>query len=274
MLLSTQRVRGAGGSGVNVLLYRHPAHRPLHWNDPATVIQLDPGVLASVSIELPPGGNDVLSYLDIVALESLSKDRVIELVHALEPSVLREGTAARDGVGCRFWCAERGSRAEREFHELRHRALALLARPVLLPWREGPGITIQQKAGADGLVFELSPQSTAVLRRTLGVAWRAPTVAVEAHTLADLQAAGFEVFEQLATVMTGYRLGELVELGRIRVVGEQGATLWEWPEPVSGEGYCLTCHRQHTLIAEGGRYRCLSCNAEQENDGRFVAALS
>lgn len=274
MLLTTQRVRGTGGGGVNVLLYRHEPDRPLRWKDPASVIELDPGVLASVSIELPPGGNDVLSYLDIVALESLSKERIIDLVYGLEPAVLREGHAARDGLGCRFWSADTGTRAQREFRELRHRALALLARPVLLPWREGPGITIQQKAGADGLVFELTPQSTAVLRRTLGPNWRPPTVAVEANTLADLQAAGFDVLAQLATVMTGYRLAELVELGRVRVVSEHGNTLWEWPEPVGGAGYCLTCHRQHTLVAEDGHYRCSNCNAEQDNDGRFVAALS
>lgn len=64
-------VRAADGAeGINSFYYAHPGTNWLV--PPANVPDGEPGVLVSSQIELPPGGNRVRSYLDIVTHEGAS----------------------------------------------------------------------------------------------------------------------------------------------------------------------------------------------------------
>lgn len=274
MYLTAQRVRSGTRTGINVLLYRHPPGLPIAWADPVIVVEQDPGELVSAQIEVPPGGNAVLSYLDIVAEESVRSEQVVEHLEGLRGTVLRDGLASVHGVGLRFTVLA-GSVAspEPEYRELVQRAVALLLRPPLLPWRSGEGLTILQQENEERLQFTLAPRSTAKLRETLGERWQPPSVTVSQSTMADLRHSGFDAYEQIATAMTGYRLDELLPLGQVRFEDGFDVVIWEWPARAQGIGYCLNCHRQHTLVSADGGYRCTNCDALQGNDGRFVATL-
>jgi hypothetical protein len=87
MRLSAQRVMAADGHlGVNAFCY---LHGPVVWLDrPPTEITKSRGQLVNSLIEIRPGGNKVLSYLDIVAPDDTPSRRLygeiidsIDLVH-------------------------------------------------------------------------------------------------------------------------------------------------------------------------------------------------
>lgn len=271
MYVVAQRVRSPSRTGINVLLYRHMPG-PIPWQDPARVAEMMPGRLASHDIEIPPGGNEVLSFIDIVASEEVPTPQLIDTVSRLRDEAVQRGIAVADGVGVRFSATGVANR-EREGRELAHRALELLKRPLPL-WQPGVGLVIRQEVDGDGLLFTLAPESLQKLRETLGHAWRAPIVSVPYETMGDLRGAGFDAHEQVITAMTGYGLTGLLRFGRVRVEDHAGQTVWEWPAGELGVGYCLTCHRQHTLTPAGSGFRCTNCGTEQREDGRFVAALT
>lgn len=75
MRLSAQRVRSADGhQGVNAFCY---LHGPRVWLDrPPPDVTASPGHLVNRRIQIPPGGNFVLSYLDIVAPDDTPSNRI------------------------------------------------------------------------------------------------------------------------------------------------------------------------------------------------------
>src|SRR5882724_9610391 len=84
-------------------------------------------------------------------------------------------------------------------------------------------------------------------------------VHVSHATMDDLRSAPFDRYEQIVASLTGCGLAELLPYGRVRVEAGAGDVLWEWPTLAGGVGYCLTCHRQHTLAAAGGAFRWSNC---------------
>lgn len=84
MLLSAQRVRSRHGvTGINVYVYRHP---PGAW-DPSSLEALERGAgLELQELEVPPGGNDVRSYLDLFAPEGTSSSELARVT-----AVIRSG---------------------------------------------------------------------------------------------------------------------------------------------------------------------------------------
>jgi hypothetical protein len=143
MYVCAQRVQALAGphmgrQGINSFLYLHGAY---DWNGsppPEWLPDDNPGVIADSVIEVPPPGNRVRSYLDIVAPDSTPFNH---LVHAAgHPGVVDElpATWVSGNVWCRF--GTDGALAPQWQHEL-HR---LLARVILL-WKKqtpaiGPGI--------------------------------------------------------------------------------------------------------------------------------------
>ncbi|HVV81751.1 MAG TPA: hypothetical protein VHE35_01685 [Kofleriaceae bacterium] len=68
MLLTAQRVvsPATGVHGVNVYLFAHGPYTWPHVPD-AFLPEVDPGELVQQWLQIDPGGNDVVSYLDVVA---------------------------------------------------------------------------------------------------------------------------------------------------------------------------------------------------------------
>lgn len=64
MILTAQHVRAStGAEGINAFCRLHGANE---WTDPAPE-DLSAGELVNQAITIPPGGNDVRSYLDVIA---------------------------------------------------------------------------------------------------------------------------------------------------------------------------------------------------------------
>jgi hypothetical protein len=131
-VVAPQNTSRAGAEGVNAFFYLHGRS----WSGPVPVDLLpeqNPGIATDSRIEVPPPGNSVRSYLDIVAPDGTPL-RVLGEAIAAMPQPTRFPTSWQSGtVLCRFG-VELGLAASWQ-HEL-HR---LFSRIVLLA-REQPEV--------------------------------------------------------------------------------------------------------------------------------------
>lgn len=273
MYATAQRVRSERATGINVLVYRHDPGATERLQPDQVVEQL-PGTLESARITMPPGGNAVLSYLDVVAPETVAQMDVAEAVVQLKPDALG-GSWVRSGeVAVRFARLAGGAaNISREYDELATPLAELLRARRPLPWAGGEGVTIRGVVSDENYIFQLEPRSEALLRAANGPDWKPPTVSVGHVTMDDLRISGVDTWVEIAKVLTGAPPEELLRYGPVRFITTDGRALWSWPA-TTGVGYCLSCHRQHTLAPEGTGFRCTNCNTFQPGDGRFVSALT
>lgn len=87
MYVTAHRVtrRDTGETGVNAFLHLHGAQDPKiksTWThaDVDRVAYENPGTICRQLVELAPGGNAVMSYLDVVAADSTKPDQIVEAV--------------------------------------------------------------------------------------------------------------------------------------------------------------------------------------------------
>lgn len=274
MYATAQRVRSERSTGINSLIYRHDPSVGLDRWQPDQIVEQLPGKLVSARITMPPGGNAVLSYLDVIAPEAVAPPDVAERLVGLKASVLGGGWLRSDQLAVRFVrLAGFSGNASREFDELAAPLAELLRAPRPLPWAGGEGVTIRSLIHNDDYVFQLDPRSEALLRPARGPEWRPPTVSVGHVTMDDLRMSGVDTWVEIAKVLTGASPEELLPYGPVRFMTPDGRALWSWPA-ATGVGYCLSCHRQHTLAPEGNGFRCTNCSTFQLDDGRFVSALT
>lgn len=82
MILTAQHVRApTGEEGINAFCR---LHGPYEWSDPPQ--DLTAGEVVNHSISVPPGGNSVRSYLDVIAPDETSTQ---EIQHAVVPFIGR-----------------------------------------------------------------------------------------------------------------------------------------------------------------------------------------
>jgi len=288
MYLTAHRVSAPGDkqTGINCFRYQHAEPVPgVSWDAPdlATIVEEFPGTLVSHQIEVPPGGNDVHSYLDIVCSDTT---RVEDIEAALDEyertwdasrlaSVIHlRGVAVRLGLRLRH-----EPQALQELRTLRECALKLLRSPTQpgQEWESQPPLRVRIKRAADSARYVLDEPSIGKLQSIHGAAWVEAAVSVSAAIHQQLQARPASVCPHLASLLTCLPLDSLMTLGGIQFVEEEsGKLLWEWPDRSPLQGYCLGCHQHRTLRAEEASrmYRCVSCGNLQETNGLWVATLT
>lgn len=127
MYYCAQRVQSHDGTqGINAFLYLHGSYE---W-DGRPPLELaperDPGVLADSTIEVPPPGNRVRSYLDIVAPDSTPMNNIARAALS-HPPVAKLPV---DWVCANVWCRFGADLALAP--QWRHELQRLLARIILL----------------------------------------------------------------------------------------------------------------------------------------------
>lgn len=106
MYLTAQRVLSpTGQEGINAFFY---THGPCTWAGeppPEVLPENDPGELVAQRLEVPPSGNRVRSYLDLVAPEDRTDAWLMSVLRSLVQEAARHPlpwNIARDGCLCRF----------------------------------------------------------------------------------------------------------------------------------------------------------------------------
>jgi hypothetical protein len=132
MYLTAQRVRSRNGDeGINSCLFLHGSTPVpgISWEAPdvSLVAEQHPGTVVVQRIELDSGGNDVLSFLDVVAEDALGIDRLRAAISATELDPARGTTWSVGPVSLRFFRSDASARDDLiEFRSLRDHALMLL----------------------------------------------------------------------------------------------------------------------------------------------------
>lgn len=136
MYVCAQRVHAtagphSGSQGINSFIY---LHGPYTWQDLPENLwpEKNPGVFTDSLIEVPPPGNRVRSYLDIVAPDGTTIHKLVHVAGNLTAVPQIPWTWSEGSVWCRF--GVESALASEWQHEL-HR---LLARVVLLLRRQTP----------------------------------------------------------------------------------------------------------------------------------------
>jgi hypothetical protein len=99
MYLTAHLVRsGSGSEGINSFLHRHG--RNVAWPEDASAMpEQNPGSIVAKAISVPPGGNSVRAYLDVLGSDDLQNAEIAQALAALRqdlrerrnPTVFRHG---------------------------------------------------------------------------------------------------------------------------------------------------------------------------------------
>ena len=139
MYLTSQRVRRTDGAstGVNVFLHSHVDDAPISTEGDfhkvlKEITESHPGRLIDQHVELKPGGNTVLSYLDIVAPDNAKHDEIESALLGFEGAAAQGPWPVSDRIGrviVSFGVVfGLGGLEAGEFARLREAALTVLAR--------------------------------------------------------------------------------------------------------------------------------------------------
>lgn len=285
MYLTSQRVCAPGGgrTDINTFLYRHEESVPgVDWSRPDLIRVVDtfPGTLVAADTRIPPGGNQVWSYLDIVAADSTAAEELDLALRqfAREWSPERMARVVQVGkVAMRLDLVEpsRQAHALEELEELSQRALGLLHNPAPSGWATTEPLRVIVKEYGGEHKYALDAASRARLQSRHEPGWLPASITVAHEDRAAMACNPVTLCLHVAPLLTKLDLDELIPFGGIRFVEESsGEVLWEWPSRAPLVGYCLNCHQQATLRQMRDGFRCVSCGNLQDTDGLWVATLT
>ncbi|MBM4355945.1 MAG: hypothetical protein FJ109_19515, partial [Deltaproteobacteria bacterium] len=180
MYITAHRVKSSQGAvGINAFLHEHTSDEwsRLGWSPPS-ILAVAEGVIGRTvaqRCDLAPGGNSVLSYLDVAAPERTTVSavetaldelrRLIETAHAKPYGFESPVSGSHGEVGYRFG-AVMGlwDQALDEYDELRIRVMDLLGSERRVPVTERKPLRILMLFDKDGYHFRLSPESEQQVR--------------------------------------------------------------------------------------------------------------
>lgn len=234
MYLTAQRVwsRVLRRSAIHAFFYRHPT--PL--SAPVDVSKIafrNPGELVASHVELPPGGNEVHSYLDIASagdlLETDLENVIAALTEGTQPSSKPPITKTLEEVAARFhWTSPVASPAS-ELAELASALRALYSKA-----RHAEPLIIRVARSASSVRYSLDPSSATRVRELMGPRWPTPpAISVDVDTLAAFEAARGSIHHELIPLLTGLNASQLHAIGGVSVVTDSGAHLADGGENAS-----------------------------------------
>lgn len=248
MILTAQwvRSRALDCAGVNAHLYRSRGIQLPGWirdDERALARQVEkqfqhPGELVGSRLHVPPGGNDVLAFLDVIASEDVTIVHLERLLgarprgSALKPDETRawvlEEAAARCRAGPSMALA-----IKTVFVELEKAMLALFKSGR----GEGP-LRIRVEPTEGGNVYSMERDSVLRLERIHGSGWTGPRVRVgdtEAHDFSAVR--GEDVRDHFLETLTGLDQTYVRNLGGAEFFDvASGRVLRRWPPEHQGDG--------------------------------------
>ena len=266
-----------GQSGVNAFRYAQAAVRSFE------LVEVDdPGVLEAQRIQVPPGGNEVLCFLDVLAPDGTEPSAfklVLETLRQTWEHGRRDG-AVQEDVHALFVPGRIPVESIADDLGRLISGLVEVAEASPAPSaRDGRPITIIVTSTEEGRRYALDEDSRRRVQLVSGAVLGGRSVTL-AHEIGAHYAASRvfgDLYDALLGSLTGLDALRLQsEFGGVRFVDEPTRkTLWEWPVSDVRPGYCLSCH-QHGTLREGGggSFVCAYCGNLQSSDGLWVAALS
>jgi hypothetical protein len=199
--------------------------------DVAFVADQAPGVrTGAVRVEVAPGGNRVLSHLDVAAPDGAARAAIAAALAAGQDEGRRTTafTFVHEGVAVRF-SDNRGSAADAgEYAALCAAALALYDRPEPPAWAALQPVTIDVQHADEAWTFQLAKADEARVRPLLGAGSVIARVSVPFEVADEFRRVHGALYPHAAEWVTGLTREQLLSLGGVRVV-DAGKAVWEWP---------------------------------------------
>ncbi len=246
MYLTAHNLRSPEGKlGINAFLHLHGEHIPpgVSWEDPDPILIAEqyPGSLVNQSYDLPPPGNDVLSYLDIVAEDSTEKGQVSKALDEFAKNIASGNWPDKtviNRIGIRFSMQRRSIGFElEEYTALKERALELLPVQVDKSHFQVEPLTVEVTIDENGYRFILDDNSTRRLREYSQGKWKSRAISVDHATKMNFERLHGDIIPHVIVALTCLRLEQAVEFGGVCFLQKNtGKTLRKWPETSGPSG--------------------------------------
>jgi hypothetical protein len=242
MYLTAQRVYSLAKkkTGINAFLYRHGAEvvPGMSWERPIVELVADEhiGTRGPEHVEIAPGGNRVVSFVDIVAADDTPIEQVEDAVRTFGANFSPERlpTSSTHGpvairFGAQFGLAE--DKVRDEFAQIARQALDLLRNPREPAWRTHEPLGVDVETTEEGLRFTLRLESKRRLAAIHGPEWRAPRVSISHDTREAFELADGDVFKNFVPILADLDVERVADLGGMRFYRAQtDHVLAEWPK--------------------------------------------
>jgi len=240
MYLTAQRVKSSHGlSGINTFLYRHSDEDvpQMSWDKPDVALIADryPGSLVQRKDPVLPGGNLIMSYLDVAAEDGSAEDAIAKALNDFEGELpLQEWPLKRvvGRIGIRFGMQQGLAGYEREeFRELKEHALDLLSEGTdtgcstpLEP------LNVKVVIDQTGFTFDVTDESADRVKAIHGGKWAPARVVIQRETKVEFEQIHGDVIPHIIPPLVGLNLEQVRALGGVRFIDSRSRRLLrEWP---------------------------------------------
>jgi hypothetical protein len=205
----------------------------VNWDNPdfEDLTMKNPGNLVARSTLIRPGGNHVLSFLDVLAPDAVSASELIEAFRDLSatmPLAARHWRGRSERVSVRFVAEPSNQPPMREFVELSNQVLRVFQdRPPVEP--QPLPIVIRCSTTADKTTFTVDESSRRRLLAEGAPRWLPGAMMLDHATRADLADAHPDYLRDVALVLTGLDEDALARIGGVRLVDAHGGEWLRWP---------------------------------------------
>ena len=248
MYLIAHRVRRIKGKkvevGINAFLHQHEERElPEDMQDNKNIIDQityeNPGKLISESVDLIPGGNSVLSFVDIVGKEGLDKERIENFLDQMESDIedhFQEKnipfTDSDRDIVVRFGITYGLNGNEvREYKALKERAMHLFESREPPIWRtDDPWIVIHCSISDNQETFRLSAETAEKLKQMYDKSWIPARISVDRHTKHNVELIHGDLIQHIAPVLTDLTLEQIAAQGGLILHDPSTQKKIKWPE--------------------------------------------
>lgn len=252
MYLTAHRLQRIKGNkvdvGINAFLYQHEAQdlpEDTRFDTEGIIEQITQqnlGKLIAESIDLVPGGNSGISFVDIVGRESLDKERIREFLDQMEPAIeglYRPVTKSAPDIAVKF-AIPLGLQGNeiREYKALTERAMYLFESREPPKWRtETPWIKICRTiAGCQDTivdfqeVFSVEPETAEKLKQIHGESWTSTRVLIDHHAKWNFELIHGDLINHIAPMLTDLTLEQIAAQGGLVLHDRLRDKKIKWPE--------------------------------------------
>lgn len=240
MYATAQRVRAADGRvGVNTFVHEHGSQETpaVAWAEPdiAVISRECPGHIVSETVEVAPGGNVVLSYLDVAAHDSVPVEEIRSALDRFTDS-LADCSPLPSGkllgrIAVEFSMIEtvQGIRAE-EYEALEGSLLETIRSRPVPAWLSEDPLTVLVRMDEAELAFFLDGEGAARVRAKHLGRWSPSRVLVSHETKCEFKRMYGDMVHHVVPLLTDLRLEEVAAMGGVRFEDERTREqLGEWP---------------------------------------------
>jgi hypothetical protein len=227
-------------TGINAFLYRHGAEvvPGMSWEQPVVEPVADEhiGTRGPEHVEIAPGGNRVLSFVDIVTADGTPIEHVQDAIRTFGATFSPERLPVSVTIGTvaiRFG-AQSGldqNQAHAEFARIAEQALDLLRNPREPAWRTQEPLEVDVEQTEEGLRFTLRQEAKRRLAAIHGAEWGAPRVSISHDTREAFELTHGDVFKNFVPILANLDIERVADLGGMRFYkAHTDDVLAEWPQ--------------------------------------------